>query len=259
MAKQRKMVNLSVEETSGVDHPAHLHEGWVILKSADAAGVAEVIESLAAEAAPEHMEESMAESETVETVDIEALTADLAKAQERIAELEAQVAEKAADPEEAPAADAESEDIMKAVPEAVREMLAKAEADAASAREDLRKERIARADREFTEKVALWKSLTIDAAEFGPMLRALTEVAPELADKIEKALSALDAQMESAAIFAEIGHGQRPNGGDAYSKVESLAKAAVAAGEFSTVEQAITSVIAKNPDLYNAYLAEQRA
>lgn len=30
----RKMVNLSIEETSGVDHPAHLHEGWLVMKSA---------------------------------------------------------------------------------------------------------------------------------------------------------------------------------------------------------------------------------
>lgn len=31
----RKMVNLSIEETSGVDHPAHLHEGWLVMKAAD--------------------------------------------------------------------------------------------------------------------------------------------------------------------------------------------------------------------------------
>lgn len=30
----RKMVNLSIEETSGVDHPAHLHEGWLVMKAA---------------------------------------------------------------------------------------------------------------------------------------------------------------------------------------------------------------------------------
>ena len=29
----RKMVNLSIEETSGVDHPAHLHEGWLVMKA----------------------------------------------------------------------------------------------------------------------------------------------------------------------------------------------------------------------------------
>jgi hypothetical protein len=33
-ARQRKMVNIDVVETSGVDRPAHGHEGWVVLKSA---------------------------------------------------------------------------------------------------------------------------------------------------------------------------------------------------------------------------------
>ncbi len=33
--RTRKMVNLAIEETSGVDHPAHLHEGWLVMKAAD--------------------------------------------------------------------------------------------------------------------------------------------------------------------------------------------------------------------------------
>ena len=43
MANQRKMVNLSIEETSGVDHPAHLHEGWLVIKSADESEVQRVL------------------------------------------------------------------------------------------------------------------------------------------------------------------------------------------------------------------------
>lgn len=39
----RKMVNLSIEETSGVDHPAHLHEGWLVMK---AAGDADVLKAM---------------------------------------------------------------------------------------------------------------------------------------------------------------------------------------------------------------------
>lgn len=265
MAKQRKMVNLSVEETSGVDHPAHLHEGWVILKSADQAEVAEVIESLAA-AAADNTEESMSdekdevvETEAVETPETPEVDAELAKAHERIAELEAALAAKSVDPEPQPEAEGE-EALLKSVPDAVREMIAKAKAEADTVREELRKEREARQDKEFTEKVAAWKSLTLDAAEFGPLLRKLTAVAPELADKIEKALASLDAQVESANIFAEIGTAANKSvSGDAYSKIESLAKAKVAAGEVSTVEQGIASVIAANPDLYTDYLAEQRA
>jgi len=38
------MVNLSIEETSGVDHPAHLHEGWLVMKSASESEVQRVLD-----------------------------------------------------------------------------------------------------------------------------------------------------------------------------------------------------------------------
>ena len=41
----RKMVNLSIEETSGVDHPAHLHEGWLVMKAADSDDVRKAMQS----------------------------------------------------------------------------------------------------------------------------------------------------------------------------------------------------------------------
>lgn len=35
MGKSTKLTSLMVKETSGVDHPAHLHEGWLVMKSED--------------------------------------------------------------------------------------------------------------------------------------------------------------------------------------------------------------------------------
>jgi hypothetical protein len=65
LAKARKMVNLSIEETSGVDHPAHLTEGWLVMKSADESDVQRVLdESLNREDSP--MEETVKE-QTEET------------------------------------------------------------------------------------------------------------------------------------------------------------------------------------------------
>lgn len=256
MAKQRKMVNLAVEETSGVDHPAHLHEGWVILKQADQAGVADIIDTLTT--SDDSLEDIVPENtETVETLEVEInpIEAELTKANERISELEAIVAEH--DAVVAPAEDT-TEELMKSVPAAVREMLAKAQADTESVREELRKEREVARDREYVAKASEWTALTMDAQEVGPMLRQLSDVAPALAENIEKMLSAVNAQAESAEIFAEIGSPSRVSG-DTYSRVESLAKAKVAGGESKTMEQAIASVIADNPDLYNSYLAEQRA
>lgn len=45
MAKARKMVGLNIEETSGVDHPAHLHEGWLVIKS-EMSGVDDLLSDL---------------------------------------------------------------------------------------------------------------------------------------------------------------------------------------------------------------------
>jgi Arc/MetJ family transcription regulator len=136
-------------------------------------------------------------------------------------------------------------------------MLEKAQGEASIAREELRKEREARRDEEFVAKAAGWSHLTIDSKEVGPALRRLSDIDANLAESIEKALGAANAQAESAAIFDEIGRGVRPTDGSAYAKVESMAKSAVSAGEFSTMEQAVASIVTKNPDLYAAYRAEQ--
>lgn len=44
MARSSKLAELVVNETSGVDHPAHLHEGWLVIKSATNEGELETVE-----------------------------------------------------------------------------------------------------------------------------------------------------------------------------------------------------------------------
>lgn len=256
----KKMVNLSVEETSGVDHPAHLVEGWVIVKAADRDGVTAAINALAKDAS--HEEEHVSD-ETIETPAAEALAEvaapevndELVKAQERIAELEAALAAAAT-----PAVEENSEEaLIKSAPAPVREMLEKARVEAEAAREELRKEKEAQRDRHFIEKAKGWAHLSISAEEFGPMLRRLFDADAALGETIEKALAAANAQAESGAIFDELGKSAPViEGGDAYGKVQSLAKAAVDKGEYATVEQAIAGLVASNPDLYTDYLAERR-
>ncbi len=278
MSEQHQMVNLSVEETSGVDHPAHLHEGWVILKAADETSVTETIAALMS---TEQREGQMTTESTDATVD--ASTDELAKAQEQIETLNATLAEKdeqiagmlaksedeseeeEAEAEEAEEAEAETEEmteeaLVKSMPEPVREMLEKARNAEAEAREELRKERDAQADREFVAKAGAWKSLSLDAEEFGPMLRQVHDMNETLADIIAKAMDAANAQAESGAIFDEIGKpAPVARGADAYGHVQSLAKAAVEAGEFATVEQAVSQLVAADPSLYEQYLNEMRS
>jgi hypothetical protein len=246
------MVKLKVVETSGVDHPAHLNEGWVVMKNQN----------------PETTEgaEVSEETEAIETTEADVITESLVKAQERIAELEeALEVEKAKKKPaflaevEVEAEDEDEEDMMKSVPEAVREMLNKAKVEADDARAELRKEREERRDAEFVAKAqSAWGLLPVDATEVGKAMRRLSDVDAPLAETIAKALDAANAQAESANIFAEIGTAGRPDTGDAYGKVQAMAKSLVADGKASTVEQAVVDLISADPNLYHEYVAEKR-
>lgn len=273
--KAPKMTNLLIEETSGVDHPAHLHEGWLVVKASNAATVADVLKTL-----PEPLEASM--SEATEPVDeqekaseempvepeAKAVEEELAMANAKIAELEARIAElESAVEVEVEVEPMEGEEVMeesvvalaKAAPEPIRKALAemaKAKRDAESA---LVKEREDRADAEAIVKAReTFKHLSLDPEKVGPALRRLAGIDADLAKSVEDALISADAQNESADIFTEVGKGYAPNG-DAISKMTSLAKAAVAEGKAATYEQALATVAIENPALYNDYLTEKGA
>ena len=99
MAKATKMVRLAVDETSGVDHPAHLSEGWLVMKSANAEEIEAVIDSITETTITK--EDSVSDESTVVTEDAVVAEAPVAEATEtespavdkdaRIAELEAEV------------------------------------------------------------------------------------------------------------------------------------------------------------------------
>lgn len=250
------MVALKVLETSGVDHPAHLEEGWIVMKNA---GTTEAkVENTEATPAEPQIESALEEAYIDRIVELEKA---LAASEEKVAEMTKAYAEKEEEMEEEEEEEMDEEETMKALvkslPEPVREMLKKAEDAASKAQEELRKEREARRDEEFVEKAAGWSHLTLDAKNFGPALRRLTDIDANLAEQVEKALEAANAQSESAAIFDEIGRGSRPDESNAYAKVQALAKAAHEAGEFATVEQAVAGIIHQNPDLYAAYRNEK--
>jgi hypothetical protein len=286
------MTDLIIEETSGVDHPAHLHEGWIVAKAATVSTAAEVMESL-----PDPVEESMADeitpdpdvevpgdeagvepvTEASDTGEVSAedqeaqdalavAEARIAELEARIAELEASTAEKSAEESPAdtpePVVEESGEDaLLKAAPPEVREMIVKARQEREEALATLTKEREERADEAAIAKAATqFEHLNVDPSKIGPALRRLAGTDPDLAKSLEDALLAADAQQESAGIFAEIGKSAGAGAGtDAYSKMQSLAKAKVAAGDADTVEKALTQVVSENPDLYEDYLSEKGA
>lgn len=259
-----KLTNMSIEETSGVDHPAHLREGWMVVKSADRATVDSLLDAIKAATSGTETPEGQMPEDTNENVEVDETADALAKANERIAELEAALAAVETDTVE-DIVDAD-EDLLKSVPESVRKMFddqraaaADALAKAAAIEDELRKERDARADEAAIAKAAGWSSLTVDPAEVGPALRRIADIDADLAKTIESVLTSANAQAESASIFAEIGKAGRPDSGDAYGALEGLAKAAVEAGTAATFEQAFVKVAEQNPDLYIRHLNEKGA
>jgi hypothetical protein len=272
------MTNLLIEETSGVDHPAHLHEGWLVVKASNTATVAEVEASLPksmeagmSEATEQIVEETKAEDAEQkmdgEEYESKQMEEELAMAQARIAELESRIAELEGMVEVEVEEPMEGEEMMeeavvalaKSAPADVRKAIvemAKAKAQAEAA---LVKEREDRADEAAILKARdTFKHLNLDAEKVGPALRRLAAIDADLAKSVEDALIAADAQNESADIFTEVGKGYTPKG-DAIDRMTSLAKAAVAEGKAATYEQALSQVAIENPALYNDYLIEKGA
>jgi molecular chaperone GrpE len=271
--KAPKMTNLLIEETSGVDHPAHLHEGWLVVKASNTATVAEVerslpdqVEASMSEATEQIVEQTKAEETEAEKMDGEEYEAkqmeeELAMAEAKIAELEARIAELEASME-MPMEEAAEDDVValaKAAPEPLRKALEDMQKAKEEAETALAKEREDRADAEAIVKAReTYKHLTLDAEKVGPALRRLAAIDADLAKSVEDALLAADAQNESADIFTEVGKGYAPTG-EAIVRMNSLAKAAVAEGKATTIEQALAQVAVENPSLYNDYLIEKGA
>jgi len=279
-AKARKMVNLDIEETSGVDHPAHLHEGWLVMKAVSN----EEVENAMPPAADDDEEMSPVQSANKEvpmddmdeknrkeddaTPSYEDMEMALKKAEDRIAELEEmynKATTKAEDMETEEEDDELPEFLRKEAPEEVRKAfesmqksVARARAEKTAAEEVLRKERADRADSEAVVKARdSFGSLGLDPEFVGPALRQLSEVAPDLAKSVDEVLKAANAKVESADIFTEIGGNPRTMG-SAYEKATAMAKAAVTDGKASTLEQALADAFMSNPALYDEYLNEQK-
>lgn len=300
MPKARKMVSLNIQETSGVDHPAHLQEGWLVIKSSDS-DVSDLLSDLAknentssdrliqdgTEEEPMAQDEATIDTPVVETDIVEKNA--LADANAKIKELEMKLGEtmkelektkkmygSMMDEEEKRKAMHEDEEdkddkkmkksedeLIKSAPVAVQLILAEmrkaadeATARATAAEEVLLKERDDRADAEAIAKAKAWGHLPIEAEKIGPALRRLAGIDEDLAKAVEEMLNAVEAQAESANIFAEIGKSGTPTSGSAYEQLSSMAKA-VSETSGITFEQAFTNAVTANTDLYSQYLNEK--
>ena len=300
MPKARKMVSLNIEEASGVDHPAHLHEGWLVIKSDNLTSMDDLLSDLnKQENNPDESlnqkgteEEPMAQDETQDVADKAKHMPEEEKEKgmhdgedkkkkmsyddmmKKIADLEEELdktkkkleLEKVKHKDEEMKKEDDITSLIKEAPEPIRKALEEMEKSAADAtkrvteiEEVLKAERSARADEEAVEMAKAWKFLGLEAEKVGPALRKLAEVDSDLAKSVQEALTSVNAQAESANIFAEIGKSANPATGNAYEQLTSLAKSATESKKGVTFEQAFSEAVLSNPDLYKQYLSEKGA
>lgn len=244
---QRKMVALDVSETSGVDHPAHMHEGWVVMKSASPETVENIFNVDTQTKGPAVADEVNEDVEKASQAEVDKLKAENAKLKKELDEAKAQPfpTKKNADGEE------EEEDILKSVPEAVRKMLADRDEEIRKNREDFEKERNERLDEKaITKSRGTYKALAFDHDKVAPALRRIAEENPDLATALEEAMGAADGQLESAGIFQELGETSTGTSGSADDRIDAAAQELVDAGTVTTKAQGIAKALQDNPALF---------
>lgn len=277
----KKLVNLDVIETSGVDRAAHLHDGFLVIKSADEAQSAAQLQSAEGKNEENNLSSvqeqiDLAVSKAVEGYDekvagleaaLEAAknqAADLASKLEEIQAMQTgeETAEGEATGEEVPAEVAAAMEEMpdevaksiKALPAEQRDLMAKAFKAQA---EELRKERDVRLDAEAIAKSKeTFKSVGIDHDVVAPAMRRLVATNAELAKTIESVLLAADAQMAESGLLKEFGSTTTTSGASVLDEAKTLAKSLVESGVVKTLEQGVEHVLDTNPELAKRYAQE---
>lgn len=288
---QRQMVDMEVVETSGVDHPAHGHEGWLVRKSAGRGRVAALNRLLKGTAMPKTKEDLIKEvdgsklpepvKEYVKksidlTPEIDAAAAlwDALRTKQEAEDPNVPSPTDGAQPAPAPApspvAAAFGPDVFKALGAEEQEALAKAAGDnpelakafgalagvATAAMQKAQEERDARLDAEAIAKSRdTYTNLSVEHETLAPALRKMAEVNPELAEVVTKALEGANVQIEASGLFKELGSSAAVEG-SAMQKAQGLAAAYVTAGTVKTIAEGLAKAFEENPALYTEYEKE---
>ena len=136
--------------------------------------------------------------------------------------------------------------------EDVRKELEDAKAVVAKMREDAEMEKAVR----DSQKWAVVPQL--DPVEFAPVLRSLRTADAESTEKVEHILDAVAIALGEAGILKEVGSDGSPEADDAYGQIEAIAKSMVENGTVGSLAEGISKVAVDQPELYSAYVAEQR-
>jgi len=146
------------------------------------------------------------------------------------------------------------EEILKNADPAIVEIVKAAEERAQAAETIAKAERDFRLEREFIAKAAEFDRLPVDAAEFGPVLKAAAEVLTE--EQFEAITSVLAAANESVAqgnLFTEVGKATSFANDSSMGRIEKAA-ARLREGSEMTHAESIAKAVEADPSLYTEYL-----
>lgn len=145
------------------------------------------------------------------------------------------------------------------IKKAVDAAIEKEQIEKAEIKKKLDEERDVRITKEFVEKAATMPSLG-KATDVGPILKEISQKAPEAFAKLDPLLKALDERIKQGELFAEIGKSNTgPAAGSAEDKLNGIAKSYVEKGLKGGFPEAFTKACKENEELYNQYTAEKRS
>jgi hypothetical protein len=262
-APKTRLDDLAIDEVSGVDRPAHMEDGWMVLKSRAATmgltpeAMAEILAG-ALEIAAEEGYTFGDEEEDEDTEDKDESPADVADTTPATTATIPAPAAPADTPAESPS------EVLKALPEELRSIVLKAQADAeeattraAEATSALQKARDSHADADAVRKAREnWAYIPgLDPVTFGPMLRKAYDATPDFADAISGLLTAANAALSESSLFTAAGS---PTASSGISELDqAVLKARETHPDWSKA-QLIAEAVRVNPDLYDHYRLAQR-
>lgn len=289
MPRSRKLVNLDVEETSGVDRAAHLHDGFLVMKNASEANR---VKTQLLEALGKSKEDNLSNQEQIDLAvakevgeyeeKVATLEAALMAAQAQAADLAAKLEEIASMKQEEMSVEAgydtekgemmdEVEMAMENMPEDMKKsvlslpkeqvsIFAKAfksqREEIAKAAEEIRKERDSRLDAEAIAKSKeSYANVGINHETIAPALRRLSLTDESLAKAVESVLAAAEGQLSESGLLKEMGSAST-SAPSVLDEATALAKSLVENGTVKTIEQGIEKALDSNPDLAKRYFME---
>lgn len=239
------MTKIRLDEISLVDYPAHMVNGFPVIKSAST----------------EHSDSIM---DALGKRNTEMPVADLAKAlaEASVDDIVKALAERTDIIVKSADADADEQDeVMKSLSPEVRAIIEKRDAELSefkkAAEEAEQKAEIAKAAQLDGEAIAKSKELTnlaFDHETVAPALRKFAEANPEAGEAIDTMLKAVNAQADGA-IFKEIGTRAVVTKSEPEAALETLAKAMVTEGKETNYHDAFAKAVADpaNKELVDAH------